>query len=124
MHQSRLNALVIDCDVDDLHAASRFWAGVVGREAVPPATPDSLYIDLAERAGELSLIVQKVDHSSRVHLDLETDDVEAEVQRLEKLGARRIARVKDWWVLEAPSGHRFCVVPARKPMTGEANRWS
>jgi uncharacterized protein (TIGR02246 family) len=57
--------------------------------------------------------VQKVQHASRLHLDLEADNVEAEVRRLQALGARRIAAVKSWVVLEAPTGQRFCVVPSR-----------
>ena len=118
MHDSRLSALIIDCDVDDLAAASRFWAGALGREVVAPPAAGSPYIDLSERPGELTVVVQKVAHASRLHLDLETNDVEAEVARLERLGARRVAYVKDWWVLEAPTGQRFCVVPVRKPMTG------
>ena len=51
-------------------------------------------------------------HPSRVHLDIETDDIEAEVRRLEKLGAKRIQAVHSWWVMEAPTGQRFCVVRA------------
>jgi hypothetical protein len=51
-----------------------------------------------------------VDHESRVHLDIEADDLDAEVKRLEALGAKRVAFVKRWWVMEAPTGHRFCVV--------------
>jgi len=47
-----------------------------------------------------------------VHLDIETDDIEAEVRRLEKLGAKRIQAVHTWWVMEAPTGQRFCVVSA------------
>jgi hypothetical protein len=48
-----------------------------------------------------------------VHLDIETDDVDAEAARLERLGARRVEKIKTWWVMEAPSGHRFCVVRAK-----------
>ncbi len=57
--------------------------------------------------------VQNVAHESRVHLDIESDDVEAEVARLEALGAKRVAKVKTWWVLEAPTGQRFCIVQGR-----------
>jgi hypothetical protein len=57
--------------------------------------------------------VQSVDHPSRVHLDIEADDLEAEVARLVALGARRIGRVESWIVMEAPTGQRFCVVQAR-----------
>ena len=60
----------------------------------------------------LDIEVQKVDHPSRVHLDIETDDIEAEVRRLEALGAKRIQAVQTWWVMEAPTGQRFCVVQA------------
>ena len=52
-----------------------------------------------------------MNHPSRVHLDIKTDDLDAEVERLEHLGARRVQKVKHWWVMEAPSGHRFCVIP-------------
>ena len=62
-------------------------------------------------AGEPYVEIQKVDHPSRVHIDIEADDVEAEVARLEKLGAKRIASIREWVVLEAPTGQRFCVVP-------------
>ena len=59
-----------------------------------------------------------------MHLDIETDDVEAEVRRLETLGARRVRNVHTWVVMEAPSGHRFCVVrQQRKPFGPHLNRW-
>jgi len=53
-----------------------------------------------------------VSHPGRVHLDIETDDIEAEVRRLEKLGAKRVRAVHSWWVMEAPTCQRFCVVRA------------
>jgi hypothetical protein len=65
-----------------------------------------------------------VEHPSRVHIDIETDDIEAEVQRLEALGAKRVAQVKRWWVMEAPTGQRFCVVrPQRPDFVERANSW-
>ena len=68
--------------------------------------------------------VQRGDHPSRVHLDIETDDIEAEVARLEGLGAKRVEQVSSWWIMEAPSGHRFCVIPAsRAGFEARANRW-
>lgn len=73
---------------------------------------------------ELQIEVQKVDHPSRVHLDIETDDIEAEVRRLEELGAKRLEQVKSWWVMEAPTGQRFCVIkPQRSEFASEANVW-
>ena len=63
------------------------------------------------------LLVQQVEHESRIHLDIEADDLEAEARRLEALGARRIAFVKRWIVMEAPTGQRFCIVnPQRGPL--------
>lgn len=72
----------------------------------------------------MNILVQAVEHPSRAHLDIETDDLNAEVQRLERLGAKRIAFVKYWWVMEAPTGQRFCVVaPQRADFEERANRW-
>ena len=53
---------------------------------------------------------RKYDHEPRVHLDIETDDKEAECERLKGLGAKEVARLKTWIVMEAPTGHRFCLV--------------
>lgn len=123
MHHSRLSALIIDCRTDSLDEASRFWAGALGRDAQPPRSPDDVYVVLAGQPEAMKVELQKVAHDSRVHLDIETDDIEAEVRRLEQLGARRVGRVKHWWVLEAPTGHRFCVVPATGALAGNSNRW-
>ncbi len=64
--------------------------------------------------GELDYLIQNIEPGREgVHIDIETDDVEAEVERLEKLGARRREKVKGWWVMIAPGGHPFCVVPVQ-----------
>ncbi|MCG8362882.1 MAG: hypothetical protein MJA27_06050 [Pseudanabaenales cyanobacterium] len=61
---------------------------------------------------------------NHLHLDIESDDIEAEVSRLEKLGAKRIKQVRTWWIMEAPTGHRFCVIrPQRSEFANEANQW-
>ena len=112
MHQSRLGAIVIDCRNADLDEAAAFWSRVFDREAQRSDDPaDANYRRLVPRTGELEILLQTVDHPSRVHLDIESDDVEAEVARLVQLGAREHARIRDWVVMEAPTGHRFCVVP-------------
>jgi hypothetical protein len=85
---------------------------------------DRRYVVFETAPNDLDIEVQKVDHPSRVHLDIETDDVEAEVKRLEALGARRVTALHDWVVMEAPTGHRFCVVPVeRAGFAAEANVW-
>jgi hypothetical protein len=55
-----------------------------------------------------------VDHESRVHIDIETDDIPAEVARLEQLGASVVDRLERWVVMRAPSGQRFCVVRVQR----------
>ena len=80
------------------------------------------YADLLGAPAGLNVEVQRVDHPSRVHLDIESDDIDAEADRLEKLGARRIGFVKRWWVMEAPTGHRFCIVRMREREV-PANQW-
>jgi hypothetical protein len=59
--------------------------------------------------------IQRVDHESRVHIDIETDDIPAEVARLEKLGAKVVDRLERWVVMQAPTGQRFCVVRVQRP---------
>ena len=113
MHKSKLSGFIIDCRTDDLGAAAGFWSAALGmpvREL--PGTEGTTYMRLDDPHHGLHIEVQKVDHPSRVHLDIEADDVEAEVHRLEKLGAKRLQQVQTWWVMEAPSGQRFCVVRA------------
>ena len=124
-HRSRLATIVIDCRADDLDRATGFWAGALGVPARKFADPAAAgYRELVMPRGQPTVITQKVDHPSRVHLDIETDDLEAEVARLEKLGAKRVAFVKRWWVMEAPTGQRFCVVPPQRPDFPEgATEW-
>jgi hypothetical protein len=125
MHRSRFCALVIDCKVDDIDAAAMFWSRAFGKPVVPPSADSGDYRELSTTQDEPIVLLQKVAHESRVHLDIETDDLDAEVKRLEALGAKRIAFVRErWWVLEAPTGHRFCVVrPQRGPLESRANSW-
>ena len=124
MHRSRLSTFVIDCNVEDVDRAVAFWGAALGRKLVPPSEDSGEYRELQTKPSEPILLVQKVDHASRIHLDIESDDLEAEVRRLETLGAKRIGFVKRWWVMEAPTGQRFCIVnPQRGPLTDEANVW-
>ena len=123
MHRSRLSTFVIDCRTRDVSAAARFWSAALGRK-VKDTVDEPGYLELESRETEPIVLVQSVEHDSRIHLDIESDDLEAEVKRLEALGAKRIGFVKRWWVMEAPTGQRFCVVnPQRGPLQGRANDW-
>lgn len=113
-HRSRLVATLVDVPHEAFDAEVAFWSGVLGR--LPdrdPAEPD--YADFGEPSPGAQFMVQRVDDEARMHLDIETDDVETEVQRLEALGARRVSRGEDWWILRDPAGLVFCVVPVQSP---------
>jgi catechol 2,3-dioxygenase-like lactoylglutathione lyase family enzyme len=84
MHKSKLGGFIIDCRTDDLPRAADFWSGALG---MPAASVGGSYRKLHDAHLGLNIEVQQVDHPSRVHLDIETDDIEAEVERLETLGA-------------------------------------
>jgi len=124
-HHSRLSNLVLDCRVGDLRDGAEFWSKALGKPVASyDQDGDGKYAELETAIDEPVMLLQKVEHESRVHLDIETDDVDAEADRLEKLGARKVAFVHRWWVMEAPTGHRFCVVrQQRKPFGPHTNRW-
>ncbi|MEM8790048.1 MAG: VOC family protein [Pseudomonadota bacterium] len=121
-HRSRIGVIVIDCQEDDLGPATEFWAAALGVSG--KVDDDGKYAVLADHQGYPKILLQSVDHDPRVHLDIETDDREAECARLEALGAKRIGPVKGWIVMEAPTGHRFCLVkPQGDDFPGDAPVW-
>jgi predicted enzyme related to lactoylglutathione lyase len=124
-HRSRLSTFVLDCEVEDLAPHVEFWSKALGKRVdSADEDGDGKYARLHTGSDEPILLLQKVSHASRIHLDIETDDVDAEVERLTALGARQIERVQTWCVMEAPSGHRFCVVrQQRKPFGPHLNTW-
>lgn len=126
MHKSRLGTIVIDCQTEDVDAATAFWSGALGWAARPLADANDAQYRLFDTPHDQpTVLVQAVAHPSRVHIDIETDDIEAEVARLEQLGAKRVQFVKRWWVMESPTGQRFCVVrPQRRDFAEKANVWS
>ena len=123
MHKSRLGTVIIDCETDDLEREARFWGAALGGEVVNPR-PGGRYIDVRGDAADPHVILQRVEHPSRIHIDIETDDIEAEVKRLEGLGAKVVDKMERWTVMEAPSRHRFCVIGARRDgFDAKANVW-
>jgi hypothetical protein len=125
MHRSQLSTILIDCQVDDIGAAAEFWAQALGRpvDRDHPGTRGN-YVMLETPPGEVIVEIQSVDHESRVHIDIETDDIPAEVARLEKLGATVDQRLERWVVMRAPSGQRFCVVRVQRAgFEAASNSW-
>lgn len=125
MHSSRLCAVLIDCKTSDVDEAARFWGEALGR-IVDKDHPGSRgnYRMLETPPDEPIVQIQRVDHESRVHLDIESDDILAEVARLGKLGAKVVNRLDRWVVMQAPTGQRFCVVRVQRPdFPKNANSW-
>jgi hypothetical protein len=110
MHRSRLAGFIIDCKDTAPAEAARFWGEALGMK---PHAAEGRYAELDASARDVRVEVQRVEHESRLHLDIESDDVDAEAARLEALGARKLEKVRTWWVMEAPTGQRFCVVRAK-----------
>jgi Glyoxalase-like domain len=109
MHRSRLVSALVDVPADLYQPAARFWASALGREGrTDEEDPD--YVDLGEVTPGFRMMVQRVDAPVRVHLDIETDDIDAEVTRLELLGAAKLPQVETWWEMRDPAGLLFCVV--------------
>ncbi|HUN74612.1 MAG TPA: VOC family protein [Steroidobacteraceae bacterium] len=116
MHHSRLCALLIDCKTSDVDEAARFWGAALGRPVdLAHAASRGNYRMLATPPDEPIVEIQSVTHESRVHIDIETDDIPAEVRRLVGLGAKVVDRLPRWIVMQAPTGQRFCVVRVQRP---------
>jgi predicted enzyme related to lactoylglutathione lyase len=109
--------LFIDCAPDGFERGNEFWSAALGRTLM--RSDDERYTSLKGRlGGEGGIVVglQRVPEQERAyHLDIETDDIEAEVARLERLGARVKARIREHVVMLAPTGHAFCVVQVYRP---------
>ncbi|MGH3501376.1 MAG: VOC family protein [Nocardioidaceae bacterium] len=116
-HRRRLCHFVID--VADLHQGVTFWSAALDAVEEPLAEPSRyVYRRLRLPDAEIRVLLQRASDpkapKERMHLDLEADDVEAEVHRLEALGATRWdhqdERGREFWVLRDPWGNEFCVL--------------
>ena len=122
MHQSRLGVFVIDCKTEDLADAAAFWGAALGQDV--KINDDGKYAVVGNYDARPRVLLQAVDHEPRVHMDMETDDGDPEAKRLTALGAKEIARIRTWIVMEAPTGQRFCVVrPQRENFDATAKEW-
>ena len=110
MHRSRLSTLVVDVPAGRAGEAVAFWSSALGA-AVDELPDEPGFTGLRDAVPGLVTAVQAVDDAPRYHVDLETDDVAAEVRRLVALGAREVSVWQGCHVLRAPSGHLLCVVP-------------
>lgn len=125
MHRSKVTAALVDVPAGDFEREVAFWSGAIGRTSAVIDSSDPDYADFGQVIPGFQFMVQRVGAPARVHLDIETDDVEAEVARLEALGAERVEQVQSWWVLRDPAGVLFCVVRVQTGTAFEelAHQW-
>jgi hypothetical protein len=122
MHRVLLREVVIDAPSDTFAATRDFWAAALGAEPRRvPGFPE--FTGLVAPACRSWVGLQDVGTApARYHLDIETDDVPAEVARLVALGAEQVAEGRTWVVLRDPSGLLLDVVPAESPWFDEHAR--
>jgi predicted enzyme related to lactoylglutathione lyase len=110
--------LVLDCA--DPEALARFWTEALGLDRLGAA---GNYVLLMSSSGTIpKLLLQRVSEpksgKNRMHLDIETPDIDGEARRLEGLGARRVEgdvraeHGSHWIVMADPEGNEFCVCDA------------
>ncbi len=121
MHRSRIGVVLIDHPTETYEDAASFWAGARGGDRGQAGEPvdDEPYEALESLPGGVKLDLQRTGSGTppRIHLDIETDDVGAEVARLLALGARVVDDRDGYTILADPGGVVFCVVPIQ---TGSA----
>lgn len=110
MHRSRLSTILIDAHSNEATASARFWSAALGVPA-HPVPNEKQFTSLPDSLPNLVLAVQSIDDAPRYHVDIETDDLDAETARLLDLGAVEVSRWLDCRTLRAPGGHLLCVIP-------------
>ncbi|MFE9790077.1 VOC family protein [Nocardia salmonicida] len=131
-HRSRLCHIVID--VDDLDQATQFWCNALAATEEPiNDNSRQIYRRLQLPDSEIRVLLQATTDpkatKSRMHLDIETDDLDAEVRRLEALGAVRYDHQRErgfeFWVLQDPWGNEFCVLQTEFPtLLSQQSPWT
>jgi predicted enzyme related to lactoylglutathione lyase len=105
--------IVLDCH--DPESLAPFWAAALGYRIQGYREP---YLALVPESGDAPrLVLQRVPEprpgKNRMHIDIKTPSMEAEAERLEKLGASRLVNAPesggDWIVMCDPEGNEFCV---------------
>lgn len=122
-HYSRISKILVDVPEPVHDAEVAFWEGALGRDLpVFEGYPD--FRGAALRPDGLGIIIQRIrEGAPRLHLDIHTTDLDAEVTRLEALGARRVRQSDDWWIMQDPAGLVFCVIPDGSLNEDNAKRW-
>jgi len=124
VHRVLLSTFMIDVPSSVVDDTVAFWAGALDATATQTKMPQ--YHILGDAAPPNRVVVQDSgDGEARIHFDLHTDDLDAEVARLEALGATVVTREwvdhpGSWIVMRDPAGMEFCVVWAMNPIRPQA----
>jgi hypothetical protein len=111
MHRSRLVGVLLDTPAPQVGQEVVFWSSALGTSNYSPPDEEQ-FTALVGAVPDFFTVVQAVgDDAPRYHVDIETDDLAAEVARLTVLGAESVSRWKDAFTMRSPGGHLFCVVP-------------
>jgi predicted enzyme related to lactoylglutathione lyase len=107
--------LVLDCT--DPEKLAEFWGPALGYQRLGAA--GNYVLLLAPDTALPKLLLQRVPEAkavkNRMHLDIETPEIESEAARLESLGAKRVSSGTQsefgstWILMEDPEGNEFCV---------------
>jgi len=120
MHRSRLNVVVVDIDEPDHDKGLAFWTTALGAKATQVKEYPE-YHSISGPGVPMGFLVQRIGGPSRMHLDIWTDNVQAEVARLEAAGAERVEFIDHWQVMRDPAGMLFCVIPAPEGKLDDTN---
>lgn len=85
-----------------------FWSSVTGWAASEPRAEAPQFVTLHPRAGDAWFKLQAIDGPQRIHLDLDSADRCAAVERSINLGARSVGRYNEVAVMRSPGGLLFC----------------
>jgi len=111
MHRSRLVGVLFDTPAAQVGPEVDFWSKALGTPTYSPPDEEQ-FTALIGAVPDFFTVVQAVgDDAPRYHVDIETDDLAAEVARLTALGAESVTRWKDAFTMRSPGGHLLCVVP-------------
>lgn len=128
MHKSRLCYITID--VNNHQKGIDFWSAALGAKRSDNKTWEgSVYRRLQIPHEQIQILLQLVSENksskSRVHLDIEADDIDAEAARLEALGASRVDSKDEngfkWHIMTDPFGNEFCILNPEFPKALETN---
>ena len=122
MHKSRLSAIVIDVHARHIEQAAGFWSQLLGQPSQVNDDGRQATILAAEKG--VTLVIEAVADEARIHFDIETDDLAAEIHRIESLGGRKVSVVDHAVIMEAPTGHRFRLTgPSSHLLPSSGNVW-